>query len=146
VRTADVAGDLRIQFAKTGQDDQAAQTQNARSQPQGNRAHLSQAPPLVLLKPSCCSPKCSPTVSAWTSSVLSLRGGGTLLVPRVGHLCGNLHRAGLPGTLEQALPVPYGVPVGVPLTGRRLSPAGELVVRPTCLLGVRLHPVAELAV
>jgi hypothetical protein len=48
----DVAGDLRIQFAETGQDGQAAQTQNARSQPQSNRAHLSQAPPLVLLKPS----------------------------------------------------------------------------------------------
>ena len=46
----DVAGDLRIQFAETGQDGQAAQTQNARSQPQSNRAHLSQAPPLVLLK------------------------------------------------------------------------------------------------
>ena len=30
----DVAGDLRIQFAETGQDGQAAQTQNARSQPQ----------------------------------------------------------------------------------------------------------------
>jgi hypothetical protein len=30
----DVAGDLRIQFAETGQDGQAAQTQNERSQPQ----------------------------------------------------------------------------------------------------------------
>ena len=48
----DVAGDLRIQFAETGQDGQAAQTQNARSPPQSNRAHLAQAPPLVLLKPS----------------------------------------------------------------------------------------------
>ncbi len=48
----DVAGDLRIQFAEAGQDGQAAPTQNARSQPQSNRAHLSQAPPLVLLKPS----------------------------------------------------------------------------------------------
>ena len=48
----DVAGDLRIQFAETGQDGQAAETQNARSQPQSNRAHLCQAPPLVLLKPS----------------------------------------------------------------------------------------------
>ena len=47
----DVAGDLRIQFAEAGQDGQGAQTQNARSQPQSNRAHLSQAPPLVLLKP-----------------------------------------------------------------------------------------------
>jgi hypothetical protein len=40
----DVAGDLRIQFAETGQDGQAAQIQNARSQPQSNRAHLAQAP------------------------------------------------------------------------------------------------------
>ena len=44
----DVAGDLRIQFAETGQDGQAAQTQNARSQPQSNRAHLVQAPPRSL--------------------------------------------------------------------------------------------------
>jgi hypothetical protein len=51
-RLRDVAGDLRIQLAETGQDRQAAQTQNARSQPQSNRARLSQAPPFVLRKPS----------------------------------------------------------------------------------------------
>lgn len=50
-RLRDVAGDLRIQLAETGQDRQAAPTQNARSQPQSNRARLSQALPLVLLKP-----------------------------------------------------------------------------------------------
>jgi hypothetical protein len=51
-RLRDVTGDLPIQLAESGQDRQAAQTQNARSQPQSNRARLSQAPLLVLLKPS----------------------------------------------------------------------------------------------
>jgi hypothetical protein len=44
----DVAGDLRIQLAEPA-GPKTALTQNARSQPQSNRAHLSRAPPLVLL-------------------------------------------------------------------------------------------------
>ena len=51
-RLRDVAGDLRIQLAETGQDRQAAQTQNACSQPQKQSCAPLQAPALVLRKPS----------------------------------------------------------------------------------------------